>query len=247
MDEHELAALVERLNAEPELDYTLDQVVQEAQHNVPGCDFCAVSVIRRGRIEESSATHDLAGQLDALQVEMGEGPSLDTEWDHEIVRVPDFATERRWPRWVAQARALGVGSSLTLLLPVDGASTTLTMYSRDVGMFDQSAIDLAAVYARLSGVAVQQAYQFDGLRTAMQSRLTIGAAQGILMERYAISLDRAFEVLRRRSNETNTKLRDVALAIVQQTDPRPLTDAARGETDLRVEVGAAPTAPAATG
>lgn len=247
MHEQELADLVERLNADPELDYTLDQVVQEALHNVPGCDFCAVSLIRRGQIEGASATDSLARQLDSLQVQFGEGPSLETAWDHEILRVADYAAESRWPRWVEQARRLGVGSSLTFLLPVDGASATLTMYSRSAGTFDQGAIDLAAVYARLSGVAVQQAYQVDGLRTAMQSRLTIGAAQGILMERYGISLDRAFEVLRRRSNETNTKLRDLALTIVQQTDPRPIRDVTQGTAATRVEVDAVPTLPTATG
>src|SRR5699024_1848671 len=97
-------------------------------------------------------------------------------------------------------------------------------------------VPMAAVYARLSGVALQQAYHADGLRTAMQSRLTIGAAQGILMERYNISLDRSFEVLRRRSNETNVKLRDVALAIVQQTDEHTATGGASQRTGSRVEM-----------
>ncbi|NLG22372.1 MAG: GAF and ANTAR domain-containing protein [Actinomycetales bacterium] len=222
MQGQDLAGLVERLSAEPELDYTLEQVVEEVSANVPGCDFCAVSLVRRGDIEHAAATDPLAQQLDALQVELGEGPSLEVSWDHEILWVHDLATESRWPRWVRAARDQGVGSSLTLLLPVDGPQAMLTMYSHRSGAFDQASIDLAAVYARLSGVAVQQAYHQDGLRTAMQSRLAIGVAQGILMQRYGISLDRAFEVLRRRSNETNTKLRDVALAIVHQTDPRAL-------------------------
>lgn len=222
MQGQELARLIERLSAEPELDYTLDQVAEQAADNVPGCEFCAVSLVRRGEIEHAAATDPLAQQLGTLQVELGEGPSLDVSWDHEIVRVEDLSTETRWPRWVREARKRGIGSSLTLLLPVDGPLATLTLYSREVMAFDQASIDLAAVYARLSGVAVQHAYHQDGLRTAMQSRLAIGVAQGILMQRYGISLDRAFEVLRRRSNETNTKLRDVALAIVHQTDPRAL-------------------------
>lgn len=136
--------------------------------------------------------------------------------------MPDLSSESRWPRWTAEASAAGIRSSLTLLLPVDGPVATLSMYSRSPDVFDQSATDLAAVYARLSGVALQHAYRSDGLRTAMQSRLVIGVAQGILMQRYGNSLDRSFVVLRRRSNETNTKLRDVALAIVHQTDPRAL-------------------------
>lgn len=226
MQNKELARLVERLAAEPELNYTLDQVVAQARSNVPGCESCAVSLRRNREIEHATATDPLAQRLDTLQVELGGGPCLDVSWDREFILITDTVTEERWPQWIQQARGAGVGSSLTLLLPVAGRSATLSMYSSRAGAFDQGSIDLAAVYARLSGVAVQQAHQSAGLRTALQSRLTIGVAQGILMQRYGISLDRAFEVLRRRSNETNTKLRDVALAVVQQTDPRALEDPA---------------------
>ncbi|WP_109472304.1 GAF and ANTAR domain-containing protein [Ornithinimicrobium cavernae] len=224
----ELARLVELLSAEPELGYTLEQVVEQALANVPGCEFCAVSLWRDRDIEHATATDPVARELDHRQVVLGEGPGLEVSWDHEIIRIPDLATETRWPRWVRETREAEIGSSLTLLLPVDGRTATLSMYSRRVRAFGQASIDLAAVYARLSGVAVQQAYHSVGLRTALQSRLTIGVAQGILMQRYGISLDRAFEVLRRRSNETNTKLRDVALAIVQQADPVALGGTAAG-------------------
>lgn len=219
-----MAGLVERLSAEPEIHHTLDQVVDEARSDIPGCEFCAVSVMRKGEIEHASTTDPLAQELGTLQVRLGEGPGLEVTWDHEILRVQDLLVEPRWPRWVGEARAAGIRSSLTILLPVDGPVATMSMYSRLPHAFDQTSIDLAAVYARLSGVALKQAYRADGLRTAMQSRLVIGVAQGILMQRYGISLDRSFEVLRRRSNETNTKLRDVALAIVNQTDPRALDE-----------------------
>lgn len=222
MRDRELAALVERLNAEPELEYTLDQVVDQARVNVPGCEYGAVSVVQRGEIVHAAATDPLAEQLGTLQIELSEGPYFELSWDHEILRVEDFARETRWPRWVSAVRAAGIGSSLAILVPVGGQSGMLTMYSRQVGAFDAASIDLAAVYARLSGVALRHAYHADGLRTAMQSRLVIGVAQGILMQRYGIPLDRSFEVLRRRSNETNTKLRDVALLVVHQTDPKAL-------------------------
>lgn len=215
---------MERLSAEPEISYTLDQVVDEARADIPGCEFCGVSIMRKGEMEHASTTDPLAQELGTLQLRLGEGPSLEVAWDHEILRVQDLTVEPRWPRWVKEVRASGIRSALTILLPVDSPVATMSMYSRQPEAFDQASIDLAAVYARLSGVALKQAYRTDGLRTAMQSRLVIGVAQGILMQRYGISLDRSFEVLRRRSNETNTKLRDVALAIVHHTDPRALDE-----------------------
>lgn len=48
----------------------------------------------------------------------------------------------------------------------------------------------------------------------MESRHLIGVAQGILMHTYDLDLDRSFELLRRYSSHTNTKLRDVARHVV---------------------------------
>jgi AmiR/NasT family two-component response regulator len=56
---------------------------------------------------------------------------------------------------------------------------------------------------------------------AVDSRKLIGQAQGILMERYDLDQDRAFEVLRRYSRDSNVKLREVAQLVV---DTRQLPD-----------------------
>lgn len=215
MKDMELARIVEQLSTETEEIYTLQQVVDQAVLHVPGCDMCSVFV-RRGDVVEVAATTDaLASRVDDLQFDLGEGPCLTVLDDHEIASVPDTATEVRWPRWTDAARAEGVRSSLSVRLAVDSPYfACLNMYSRELDGFDTDAIDRSIVYARLASVALLQAREITGLRSALQNRLIIGAAQGILMERYGLSLNRAFEVLRRRSNETNTKLRDMAQGVV---------------------------------
>ncbi len=54
----------------------------------------------------------------------------------------------------------------------------------------------------------------ENLRAALESRAVIEQAKGILMERLKVTADRAFDTLVRVSNDTNTKLRDVAQAVV---------------------------------
>ena len=80
-------------------------------------------------------------------------------------------------------------------------------------LVDDDALEESVVYARLASVALLQAREISGLRSALGNRLLIGAAQGILMERYGLTMGRAFEVLRRHSNDTNTKLHDVAQGV----------------------------------
>lgn len=78
---------------------------------------------------------------------------------------------------------------------------------------EQSAADrdAAAVEAR------QQTVALDHLRLALESRLVIGQAEGLLMAQHKLSPEAAFQVLVRLSRERNVKLRDVALSFVQRT------------------------------
>ena len=63
--------------------------------------------------------------------------------------------------------------------------------------------------------AARTSDELANLRIAMRSRAVIEQAKGILMERYAITEDRAFAVLTRASQQSNVKLREVADQLVR--------------------------------
>lgn len=221
MEDDQLARIIEQLTAEPEEAYTLQQVVDQAVLNIPGCHMCSVFVRKNNRVEVGADTDATAPRVDEFQFEFDEGPCLDVLSEHEIVSVRDTEHEQRWPQWARAARGEGVRSSLSVRLTATAPYfACLNMYSRHEDSFDQDAIDRAVVYARLASVALDQAREITGLRGALHNRLVIGAAQGILMERYGLSLNRAFEVLRRHSNDSNTKLHDVAQSVVNGVDVR---------------------------
>lgn len=218
MDDEQLARIVEQLVRRPEEDFTVMQVVEQAMDNIPDCDMCSVFMRRNGTTEVAATTDPRAEQIDLAQMEFDEGPCLSVIEHAEINSVPDTARDERWPQWSRFARSLGARSSLSVRLATEpDVLASLNLYSRRTSGFDEDAIDRALVYARLATVALGHAREVTGLRTALTSRMVIGAAEGILMERYGLSLDRAFEVLRRQSNETNTKLRDVAQQVVDGT------------------------------
>ena len=72
-------------------------------------------------------------------------------------------------------------------------------------MFGDAVVPVANRYLYES--AVERAAH---LQTALDSRAVIDPAKGILMERFKLSADQAFQVLTRVSMKTNTKVRDVA-------------------------------------
>ena len=55
----------------------------------------------------------------------------------------------------------------------------------------------------------------DGLEEALRSRDVIGQAKGILMERFHLTPDQAFEQLRMASQQLNVKLRELAVRVAE--------------------------------
>lgn len=69
--------------------------------------------------------------------------------------------------------------------------------------------------------AAEQARQLDELRAALESRLVIGQAQGLLMARHHLSSQDAFTALVRLSQDGSVKMRDVAARLVAAEESIP--------------------------
>lgn len=196
---------------------TLRLVAEGAVEAVPGADWCGVSLRRRRhRVENVASTSPVADACDALQYELDEGPCLEAIWDSECYLADDIRTDPRWPRWGPRVAAEGVGSVLAIRLATKQETLgAINLYAARVGAFEQDDVDLALIYAVHATNAMNASRLVTGLQTAVQSRHTIGVAQGILMSRYGLSLDHSFEVLRRYSSHRNVKLHDLAASIVE--------------------------------
>jgi AmiR/NasT family two-component response regulator len=80
----------------------------------------------------------------------------------------------------------------------------------------------------------------DNLQTALESRAVIDQAKGVLMERYKLSADQAFQLLAHASMNANKKVRDIADHLVSTGE---LPAASRG-TSRRPGNGGPRTGPA---
>ena len=200
-----------------DVEGTLQVITTLAVGTVPGADECSISyVIGRRNVEPRAATDLVAGRLDKLQEEVGEGPCLDAVWEQEVVRVPDVAAEQRWPLFCAGAAEGGVGSMMCLQLFVTGDQLgAMNLYAFTAGAFDDGAEDVARMLASHAAVALAGAEHESNLRKGIDSRDLIGQAKGILMERHKLTPDQAFSVLARASQDLNRKLIDVALEVTE--------------------------------
>jgi GAF domain-containing protein len=90
----------------------------------------------------------------------------------------------------------------------------MLFYGTGPDTFDDASIGIAEILGRHASIAVASARQEESLTRAIDARKLVGQAQGILMERYSLDDRRAFDVLRRYSQTTNTKLNEVARILV---------------------------------
>lgn len=211
-----LAEIARELATQSSKQLTLQLVVDRAVDTIPGCEFAGVSVRRgRGVVETPAATDPLVEILDRLQYQLDEGPCLSAIWVDETYVVSDMTNEQRWPRWATHASRLGIRSVLSVRLatPADVIGG-LNLYSSQVSSYDENSVDVAHMYALHAATALEVVSEVDGLRSALQSRHTIGIAQGILMKRYDLDVDGSFALLKRLSQDENRKLRDIAARIV---------------------------------
>jgi GAF domain-containing protein len=195
---------------------TLDTVVQRAVDVVPGCDSCSLTLRRRrNRTETVAASSELAARADQLQYDLEEGPCLEAAVASEPQVSHKLISSTHWPTWGPRVAEMGVHSVVSIQLSTtDKVLGALNFYGGQPDCFTPDDIDLAAIYATHATNALAAARLATGLRTALHSRHMIGVAQGILMQTYDLTMEQAFELLRRYSSHTNTKLGDVAEYVV---------------------------------
>jgi GAF domain-containing protein len=215
-DADAFARLAHDLNDQPNLEKTLEKIVESAVA-VLGCDYAGLLMTSTGNLLVAITASDPAAEkADKLQLELQEGPGIAAVAEARTSVVHDTAADMRWPRWAAGMRDLHVGSVLAVQLWTSQSTLgALNLYACAQRWFDADALATAGVLSRHASIALSIARQEESLRQAIDARTLIGRAQGILMERFAIDDQAAFEVLRRHSQNTNTKLNEVARILIR--------------------------------
>ncbi|ORV81418.1 histidine kinase [Mycobacterium interjectum] len=218
---HELAVrmaeLARQIAAPRSVDDVLSDVTAAAVQLIPGADVAGVLLVKQGGEFESVAdTDSLAAQLDKLQHDFGEGPCADAALKQTIVRSDDMRDEPRWPRYAPAAVEHGVLSSLSFkLYTADRTAGALNLFSFKVGAWDADAETIGSVFAAHAAAAILAGRHGEQMQAALSTRDRIGQAKGIIMERYGVNDVRAFEMLRALSQESQTKLAEIAQRVIE--------------------------------
>jgi GAF domain-containing protein len=211
------ARLAIELHDAPGVEETIDAVVQFALQALR-LSHAGVVLRGRGKPEVAAVTDSTVAEVYGLQIDSESGPLITAMQNSATVLIRDTHTDNRWPKWADRVAALGVRSVLDVPLATgNGTPSTigiLGLYSAEPDAFSEDDEAIAHILARHASVAVASARHEETMAQAVDARKLVGQAMGILMERFDVDGDRAFAILKRYSQDTNTKLRDVAQQLV---------------------------------
>lgn len=208
------ARLAVELHDAQGLTETVEAVVQFALQ-AEACSYAGVMLTLRGSREIAAVTDPLVSELYQLQCDIGEGPVLTALAEGAPVYVAEVKTETRWPAWTARVTQYRVGSALHVpMWASEQLIGVLSLFNTQPNAFTADDEAIAHILARHASVAVASARDDETMAAAVDARKLVGQAMGILMERFDLDETRAFEILKRYSQQHNTKLRDVAQELI---------------------------------
>ncbi|WP_406048271.1 ANTAR domain-containing protein [Kribbella sp. NBC_00889] len=235
-------AEVSRLVEDDDVPTTLGRFVHRVVLTVPDCEEAVITVLADDSAEIVARYHKTADPVAeptrstlAEQLTKGGGPLFDALTYGEPRRIGDLAADHRWPEFSAAAINAGYRSCLFLPLPASGdAAAAFSLFSAKPDAFGSTSYDIVLMFAMHAGVAFDNVQLFNDsrtlieqLRTALGTRTVIGQAQGVLMHRYGVTASVAFDVLKRCSQDTNVKLRQLSLELVEAHNQGRLNEALR--------------------
>lgn len=190
-----------------------------ATMTVPGCDHASLMICRDGTCRTAAVSDDVARHVDRLELALGIGPCVETIESRSAQIESDLASGRRWPALTARVIAeTPVRGAMSIRVPVDGAKIgALNLFSDVPDALGGESLEHAVVLGAFATVATTAAAHSEDaatLRRGLTSNRSIGQAIGILMALNDISDADAFDILRKASQTSNTKLVDVAASVI---------------------------------
>jgi GAF domain-containing protein len=172
-------------------------------------------------METKAATHPVVREVDALQYELTQGPCIDAVRSGWPARSDDLRLDCRWPKYGPRAAELGVLSQMGIeLFDEPGMIAGLNLYASAANAFDDDTVEAAMLFAIQAAHTLGRVMTQKHLTDAIMTRTTIARAIGVVMERYRLTADRAFELLTRVSRINDVTLEDLALQIVDEATHR---------------------------
>lgn len=163
--------------------------------------------------------------IELFALQRDEGPCPDCYRTGEAVTVGDLETTSRWPTFTPEALRVGFRAvnavPLRVRRQVVGA---LNLFRNGAGSLPDDDLRAAQALADVATVSIlqhrlnqDQQLVTGQLQHALDSRIVIEQAKGVLAERTKVDVDEAFSLLRHYARSHNRQLSEVAREVIDGT------------------------------
>ena len=162
--------------------------------------------------------------VELFELQTQEGPCLDAYRSGQPVVNEDLATvDGRWPQFATVAMAAGFHAADAIPMRLRGQVIgALNLFRTQPGSLNDDDVVLAQALADIATIAILQHRTAletrvvnDQLNQALNSRIVIEQAKGMVAERERLDMDQAFARLRGHARNNNLRLSDVATDVVR--------------------------------
>lgn len=186
-----------------------------------------------GALRVMASSSDKTRVLELFELQNDQGPCLDCYRTSAIVAAVDEADQAaRWPAFATEARALGLGPVYALPMRLRqqtiGALNLFRTYPSPLSGLE---LDIGQAMADVATIAILEhrdrladQHLAEQLQTALNSRVTIEQAKGVIAEHARVDMDAAFAILRDHARSNNVRLTELARAVAsRQLAPSVIT------------------------
>jgi GAF domain-containing protein len=174
-------------------------------------------------LEVVASTSEKSRLVGLMQLEVGEGPCVEAVTTGQVVSVADVrAIADRWPAFAAEAAGAGYVSVHAIPLRLRGQVIgSLNLFREHEGVLNEADAIAAQALADVATISVLQERTIrdttvvhDQLRHALDSRVVIEQAKGVIAHTHGLDMDEAFRLIRAEARSTSTAMPALAAEIV---------------------------------
>ena len=227
------AGLADTLVAEYDVIELGQQLIDSSKALLP---IAAAGLLIRdpqGDLQVIASSSEQTRLLELLQLEADVGPCLLAYRSGEQVLVDDLRLDpQRWPAFAERAADYNFESVSALPLRLrDERLGALNLFRTKPGALSSTHVAIGQALADVAtiGILNQQTLVHSELinqqlQSALNTRVIIEQAKGVLAERGNVDMDGAFVLLRSYARKTHQRLADVAREVVEKGDTSAILD-----------------------
>jgi GAF domain-containing protein len=181
------------------------------------------------KLQVVAASSERTRLLELFQLQADEGPCVDCFRTGQPVSVPDLTAAGRWPRFTAAAAQVGFGAVYALPMRLRSQIIgALNLFDANPAGVDDGRLRVGQALADIATIGLLQHRAIrsrdvltEQLQGALNSRVLIEQAKGVLAERLHVDVADAFTLLRQGARSHNRSLSALAQSVVDGTEQVP--------------------------